>query len=92
MREIVNKKAGVSQWQEYVRIINPEYNAIIDKIIYQVDFCINLTNYGGFGVLKNPIVQKTNDQFFRNEKRKCIKEKRPVEIAMAPLGGRNSAA
>lgn len=58
-------------------------------MISRVDFCIDQTNLGT--ACREPIIHKTNDQFFRNEKRKYIKDKKPVEIAMTPLSGKTFA-
>jgi len=52
-----------------------------------VDFCINSTNYA-FSNSK-PIIVKVSDSSFRDAKRKFAKEKKAVEIAMQPIGGKN---
>lgn len=79
LREIKNKKGGENAWQEYVRVKNPDYQNIIDKILYRVDFCINETNLNG---IKDPLVHMTNDYLFKSSKRKAIKERVAPEISM----------
>ena len=76
-------------WQEFVRIKNPEYQNLIDKIVYRVDFCVDQTNLMG---IKEPFVYMTDDFLFQTEKRKSIKNKQPPEVLMQPLGGPRSIA
>ena len=74
-------------WQEFVRIKNQEYQNLIDKIIYRVDFCVNQTNLIG---IKEPFVYMTDDFLFQTEKRKSIKRKEAPEVLMQAVGGSKS--
>ena len=63
--KFTNKSAKNGQnnlmWQEFVRIKNPEYQNLIDKIVYRVDFCVDQTNLMG---IKEPFTYMTDDFLF----------------------------
>ena len=82
IRTIEGVKKGQKNWQEFVRIKDPEFQNIIEKILWRVDFGLNATNLKG---IKEPQVHNTNDHFFRNHKRNCIKNNKIPEIAMEPM-------
>ena len=52
-----------------------------------MDFCINQTNLGSS--IDNPITCKVSDSSFRDAKRRFTKDKKAVEIAMQPIGGKS---
>lgn len=83
IRDLGKKKRENNPWQSYVKLKNPEYQNIIDKILYRVDFCINKTNMKG---IKDPLVHMTNDYLFRSQKRKALIAKEAPEITMQVMG------